>query len=133
MLCSLRQFRTRSASSSMSSIALHYSFRKIDNNSLCEDEPIAEDLIEQVYLKFCDLLNFPQWLGRLTNLTHINISSNMIENLPPEISHLKNLNYLDVSENSLTSLAPSLFELDQLRYLDLSGNFIEEIPTGERM
>lgn len=112
------------------SIALHYSFRPIDHESLCDDK-IQEDQVEQVYLKFCDLGRFPDWLTRLPNLTHINISCNAIELVPPTLSSLTNLNYLDLSDNRLMNLSPTLFELTQLRYLDVAGNFIETIPTGE--
>jgi Leucine-rich repeat (LRR) protein len=113
------------------SIALHYSFRPIDHQSPCNGEQIAEDRVEQVYLKFCDLEKFPEWLTRLENLTHINISCNLIEQVPSSLNLLKNLNYLDMSDNRLMTLAPTLFDLTQLRYLDVSGNFIEKIPTGE--
>lgn len=113
------------------SIALHYSFRKIDHHTLCDADQIAEDSVEQVYLKFCDLIEFPEWVTRLRNLTHINISSNAIEDFPAHLSTLKNLNYLDISDNRLTDLPPNLFELIQLRYLDVAGNFIEILPTGE--
>lgn len=113
------------------SVALHYSFRKIDHRSLCDDEKIPEDLVEQVYLKFCDLIKFPEWLTRLQNLTHINISCNAIEHVPSTLNLLTNLNYLDMSDNRLTSLAPTLFELTRLRYLDVATNFIEVIPPGQ--
>jgi Leucine-rich repeat (LRR) protein len=113
------------------SLALHYSFRKIDHNTLCDAEQIAEESVEQVYLKFCDLVEFPEWVTRLQNLTHINISSNAIEEFPAQLNILANLNYLDVSDNRLTVLPPTVFELIQLRYLDVAGNFIEILPTGE--
>lgn len=114
------------------SIALHYSFRKIDHHTLCDAEQIAEDSVEQVYLKFCDLIEFPEWVTQLKNLTHINISSNAIEEFPAQLRILACLNYLDISDNRLTVLPPTLFELTQLRYLDVAGNFIEILPTGER-
>ena len=113
------------------SIALHYSFRPIDYQSPCDADQISEDRVEQVYLKFCDLVKFPEWLMRLQNLTHINISCNAIEHVPPTLAILKNLNYLDLSDNRLLILPPTLFELTQLRYLDVAGNFIETLPTGE--
>lgn len=113
------------------SIALHYSFRPVNYQTPCNGEPIPEDRVEQVYLKFCDLERFPDWLTRLENLTHINISCNLIEQVPPSLNLLKNLNYLDMSDNRLMTLPPTLFDLTQLRYLDVSGNFIEKIPAGE--
>jgi Leucine-rich repeat (LRR) protein len=113
------------------SIALHYSFRPINHQLSCNGEQIPEDQVEQIYLKFCDLDKFPEWLTRLQNLTHINISCNLIEQVPSSLNLLKNLNYLDISDNRLMILSPALFDLTQLRYLDVSGNFIEKIPTGK--
>lgn len=112
------------------SIALHYSFRKIDHIIIPLDEEIIENLVEQVYLKQCELFCFPKWLERLTNLTHINISHNSISKIPPEISILQNLAFLDVSNNCVTTIPTELFELKNLTYLDLGGNFIDEIPRG---
>lgn len=112
------------------SIALHYSFRKIDYHTLCDDNEIPEEFVEQVYLKACDLTRFPDWLMRLRNLTHINISCNEIEIIPIDINSLESLNYLDVSDNRISEIPSSLLDLVQLKYLDLSGNFIDVIPTG---
>lgn len=114
------------------SIALHFSFRQLDNKSPCDGEQILEDSVEQVYLKCCDLTEFPEWLTSLQNLTHINISSNFIEQVPTELKFLTKLNYLDVSDNRLgNELSPVISELCDLRYLDVSGNFIESIPAGK--
>ena len=112
------------------SIALHYSFRKIDNQTLCDDNQIPKESVEQVYLKACDLIRFPEWLIKLRNLTHINISCNAIEVIPDEISLLENLSYFDVSDNRILELPQSLFELEHLKYLDISGNLIDTIPSG---
>lgn len=113
------------------SIALHYSFRQIDPESPYDRENIPENLVEQVYLKFCDLTGFPEWLLGLQNLTHINISCNAIDQLPPTIELLPNLNYLDASANKIAVLPESLFLLTKLSYLDVSRNLIENIPAGD--
>lgn len=113
------------------SIALHYSYRKIDHEAFCNQDEIPEESVEQVYLKACDLVQFPDWLMRLKNLTHINISCNAVNFVPSDIGSLTNLNYCDMSDNRLVHLTPSLFDLTNLKYLDVAGNFIEEIPTGE--
>lgn len=112
------------------SIALHYSFRKIDLHTFCDDDQISEESVEQVYLKACDLEDFPKWLIRLGNLTHIVISSNLLETIPHEIHHLINLNYLDISDNQIMELPSSLFSLIELKFLDVSGNFIAILPKG---
>lgn len=113
------------------SVALHYSFRKIDHHSLCDSEPIIEANVEQVYLKGCDLINFPGWIMRLRNVTHLSISNNAIGNVPAALSLLSSLNYLDMSDNQLTVMLPTFFELTELRYLDVSGNFVRTIPKGK--
>lgn len=113
------------------SIALHYSFRKIDQESPYDRDYIQEHLVEQVYLKFCDLTGFPEWLLGLQNLTHINISCNAIDQLPPTLELLPNLNYLDASANKIAALPESLFLLTKLCYLDVSRNLIENIPAGD--
>lgn len=113
------------------SIALHYSFRQIDPESPYDRENIPEDLVEQVYLKFCDLTGFPEWLLGLQNLTHINIACNAIDQLPPTIELLPNLNYLDASANKIAVLPESLFQLTKLSYLDVSRNLIDNIPAGD--
>lgn len=113
------------------SVALHYSFRKIDNQTSCDIESIQPENVDQIYLKFCDLSSFPEWLPRLQNLTHIQISNNSIDCVPAELGLVSNLQYLDMSDNRLFDFPPVLSLLSNLRYLDLSGNFIETIPTGE--
>lgn len=114
------------------SIALHYSFRKIDLQTFCDDDQISEEAVEQVYLKACDLQIFPQWLIRLRNLTHIVIASNLLTEIPHEIDVLVNLNYLDINDNHIMELPSSLFNLVALQYLDVSKNYIGTLPKGFR-
>lgn len=113
------------------SIALHYSFRKIEQQLSCDSKQIEEDQVEQVYLKCCDLTELPEWIASLKNLTHINASCNAIEHLPPALSSLSHLNYLDLANNCLSELPKSLFDLAGLQYLDFSETSIKLIPTGE--
>lgn len=113
------------------SIALHYSFRKIDHQILDENDQISEDSVEQIYLKACDLFQFPEWIfAKLRNLTHIVISSNSLQEIPSEIKIFVHLNYLDISENQLFDLPSELFTLTKLKYLDLSANYVAVIPKG---
>lgn len=115
------------------SIALHYSFRKINYDILCEDHNISEEAVEQVYLKACDLDKLPIWLLRLENLTHLVISSNLLNEIPQEIDNLKNLAYLDISENQLLELPSTLFNLVEMKYLDASGNYIDNLPKCKKI
>lgn len=115
------------------SIALHYSFRKINYENFCDDQEIPKQSVEQVYLKACDLIKFPEWLMGLENLTHLVMSTNILQEIPQEIDSLRNLNYLDISDNQLFELPPSLFSLEELKYLDASGNYIESLPKCKKM
>lgn len=112
------------------SIALHYSFRKIDYEKLCDDNSISEQSVEQVYLKACDLIKLPEWLQRLENLRHLVISSNMLQEIPQQIESFRNLSYLDVSDNQIMELPSSLFNLVEMKYFDASRNFIEILPKS---
>lgn len=113
------------------SIALHYSFRRIDSEISLDVDKTQLERVDQIYLKFCDLLKFPEWLICLQNLAHIQISNNFIDCVPKEIGLFTSLQYFDMSENRLTNFPIELLQLTKLCYLDLSGNFIRMIPSGE--
>lgn len=111
-------------------IALHYSFRKIDRDSLCDMDSMDKERVEQMYLKCCDLANLPKWIMNFKNLSHLCLSQNAIDFVPATFSLLSNINYLDISDNCLTTMSEAFFKLSKLRYLDVSGNFIQAIPKG---
>lgn len=69
------------------------------------------------------------FLGGLTNLEYLNLSSNSIEDLSP-ISELTNLKELDVGYNMVKDLGP-LKELKQLIRLEANYNFIESLKGLE--
>lgn len=110
-------------------MSLHLSFRNSDE---IEDSQVQDPhLIEQVYIKFCELEVFPQLTFKLCNLTHLSIASNNISFVPKEIQVLAHLTYLDISSNNISSFAEELFKLSKVEYFDASFNYIRQIPEGE--
>jgi hypothetical protein len=70
----------------------------------------------------------PPEIGRLTSLTRLDLSQNMLTSLPPEIGHLHYLQDLDLRDNVLTSLPPGIWQLPNLGNLWLDGNPLEAPP-----
>jgi small GTP-binding protein len=68
-------------------------------------------------------------IGKLTNLTKLDLSRNRLTSLPAEIVELKSLIWLDLSFNRLTSLPAEIVELKNLTKLSLSFNQLETLPT----
>jgi Leucine-rich repeat (LRR) protein len=110
-------------------MSLHLNFRCIDeiNGNQVHDP----HLIEEIYIKFCDLDDFPSFTFRMCNLTHLAIASNNISTIPHEIKLLSNLTYLDISSNKICELISEIFCLEKIEYFDASYNFIKENPNGK--
>jgi len=72
--------------------------------------------------------SLPLEIGKLTNLTTLNVGSNQLSSLPHEIFKLTNLTELYLSDNQLISFPPEIFELTNLTELDLSDNQLSSIP-----
>ncbi|XP_077237038.1 plant intracellular Ras-group-related LRR protein 5-like [Tasmannia lanceolata] len=71
----------------------------------------------------------PVSLGKLSDVTDINLSENRIMALPSTINSLKCLTKLDVHSNQLINLPDSFAELYTLVDLDLHGNQLRSLPT----
>ncbi|RCV66037.1 Leucine-rich repeat (LRR) protein [Methanophagales archaeon] len=74
----------------------------------------------------------PAEIGKLKNLTELNLSKNQLERLPAEIVELKNLSELNLSKNQLERLPAEIVELKNLTGLYLSGNQLETLPAEIR-
>lgn len=90
----------------------------LDANAIQDVESSAEDIISEI--------------GRLTQLTRLDLSNNMIVSLPPRLfANLSHISTLILSYNQLQCLADTTFAgLGQLRILSLHGNNISSIPYG---
>lgn len=75
------------------------------------------------------LTKLPPEILQMTNLQHLDISSNRLTGaLPAEIRFLQNLEILDISNNGMTGLPAELGQLSELRVLNASNNKLTGIP-----
>jgi len=75
------------------------------------------------------LTTLPPELGELTQLSHLDLSSNQLQTLPDVVFTLPNLTKLTVTGNELLELSPQIAQLTQLQELDLSNNSLTELPA----
>lgn len=85
--------------------------------------------VQQIYLKHNLLVELPDNLGCLRNLTFLYLYGNNIEDLPDSIGDIKTLNILDLSNNKLKVLRRPMMELINLRSLVISNNELSNIPS----
>ncbi|RRT74515.1 hypothetical protein GW17_00051493 [Ensete ventricosum] len=72
----------------------------------------------------------PVSLGKLQDITELNLSENRIMALPPSVGGLRSLTKLDVHSNQLTNLPDSFGELCNLVDLDLHANRLKSLPPS---
>jgi internalin A len=84
----------------------------------------------QVALQGLGLTSVPEWLGKLTDITTLDLSENYLTSVPEWLGNLTALTTLDLSENQLTSVPESLGNLTALTILDLSVNQLASVPKS---
>ncbi|NWS83306.1 LRCH3 protein, partial [Toxostoma redivivum] len=77
------------------------------------------------------LVSIPEEIGRLRQLTELDVSCNEIQTIPPQIGNLESLRDLNIRRNNLVRLPEELAELPLIR-LDFSCNKITTIPVCYR-
>jgi len=75
---------------------------------------------------------FPVSLGKLQDVTEIDLSENRIMALPSTIGSLRYLTKLDLHSNQLINLPDTFGELSSLIDLDLRANQLKSLPTSFR-
>ncbi|MGK7942176.1 MAG: COR domain-containing protein, partial [Crocosphaera sp.] len=91
-------------------------------------EEAAKEKRESLNLSFKGLTSLPPEIGKLTNLTSLDLLSNQLTNLPAEIGQLTNLTSLNLSNNQLTNLPPEIGQLTNVTSLSLSNNQLTNLP-----
>ncbi|KAL2322910.1 hypothetical protein Fmac_027289 [Flemingia macrophylla] len=71
----------------------------------------------------------PVSIGKLSDVTEVDLSENRLMALPTTIGGLKALTKLDLHSNQLINLPNSFGELINLVYLDLHANRLRSLPT----
>uniref|UniRef100_UPI00398E6DBF leucine-rich repeat-containing protein 30-like n=1 Tax=Pristiophorus japonicus TaxID=55135 RepID=UPI00398E6DBF len=71
----------------------------------------------------------PREIGKLANLTVLNLDTNELREIPPEIGALQKLERLTLSNNQLSRLPAETERLQRLRSLHLANNNFQELPV----
>ncbi len=78
------------------------------------------------------LKELPMWIGKLTQLTELDLGGNELKSIPEWIGQLTQLEELNISGNELNEIPKSLERLTQLRKIDLSANNLTQFPESIR-
>lgn len=70
----------------------------------------------------------PPEIGKLTNITWLNLSDNKLEKLPHQIGKLRNLIVMNLGYNQLTELPREIWKLNNLVELNIGNNKFKEFP-----
>ncbi|XP_074308707.1 plant intracellular Ras-group-related LRR protein 4-like [Silene latifolia] len=76
------------------------------------------------------IVALPVTLGGLSSLSKLDLHANRINELPESIGELLNLVFLDLRGNNLVKLPPSIGRLIRLEVLDLSSNSLSSLPDS---
>jgi Leucine-rich repeat (LRR) protein len=79
-------------------------------------------------LSTCGLDTFPAAIGKMVNLTELNLFRNKIREIPGTIGNLKKLRKLSLQSNKLNAIPSETGQLVALNKLNLRFNDIESIP-----
>ena len=88
----------------------------------------AEDGREELNLSQKGLTELPKEIGKLENLTTLQLWGNQISEIPKESADLKNLRKLYLFDNQITDISEGITNLRNLEVLNLNQNQISEIP-----
>ena len=85
---------------------------------------------KQLALSHAGMTNLPTNIGKLTELTELDVYKNKLTNLPKSIGNLRNLLSLDAGHNKLNSLPESIGNLKNLKLLDLDDTQLTALPES---
>ncbi|KAK3087411.1 hypothetical protein FSP39_005552 [Pinctada imbricata] len=101
-------------------------------------EPVLEEYllslevgqIQSLQINSTRVLYLPETVGRLTQLTELDLSRNLLRWLPDEMENLKNLEFLNLSHNKFKLFPKVVTKLSTLKSLDLGMNVITILPSA---
>lgn len=67
-------------------------------------------------------------IGKLTNLTTLNLADNVLQQIPPSISNIISLKSINLENNHLTYIPDEFSTLTNLQSLYLDDNDINQLP-----
>jgi small GTP-binding protein len=101
----------------------------VDNQEIFKRiEQAATQGWTELRVNYTQLTSLPMEIGKLINLTSLDLGNNELTRLPPEIAKLSNLRNLNLMNNRLTCLPPEIAELQQLISVNLRRNHLTNLP-----
>ena len=94
---------------------------------------------DTLYLGGNRLIQLPESIGYLPDLTALFLGNNQLNSLSKNLSRLSNLTYLNIENNKFTELQKNIRNLSELSELDLDGNplmdlsILTSVPKLERV
>ena len=95
--------------------------------------------LKRLFIDYCQLSDFPEWVRNLQNLSSLSLDGNKIKGKIPEwLGELTSLEYLNLSENEFTEIPASLGNLVLLKdlylyYNKLTGDIPENLKNLKRL
>jgi internalin A len=84
----------------------------------------------KLVLRHKGISELPESIGKLVNLTYLDLSVNQLTTIPESTGKLVNLTYLDLSVNQLTTIPKSIDKLVKLIKLFLNNNLLTTLPES---
>ncbi|XP_076464433.1 uncharacterized protein LOC143296418 [Babylonia areolata] len=95
-----------------------------------KNHPKMQDVTHMFVIQHSCLSSVPVLIGKLTNLTMLDLSANSLQDLPWSIVCLNKLKVLNLSRNQFYILPPIVGHLRSLEQLLLNDNCLEYLPTS---
>jgi hypothetical protein len=87
------------------------------------------EFLKELHLTKCDLTEFPDRLGKLSqSLAILNLSNNKIRKVDPCLITFRNLKHLNLSCNEIRVIPLELVFIKSLLHLDISRNQVQKVP-----
>jgi len=81
-----------------------------------------------MHLDDCGLIEIPDEVLKITNLTELSIRQNRVKNVPIGIGDLVNLHSFYANDNIIVSITPVIWQLTALAAVGLSNNNMRAVP-----
>ena len=76
------------------------------------------------------LTDLPDWFAALSRLTRLDLGRNQLPRIPEPVGSLRQLRFLGLDGNRLTTIPDWIFHLQELQFLSLGDNQLTSLPAG---
>lgn len=84
--------------------------------------------LKKLYLGAFKDVCIPDWIGSLSELEHLDLHNNNLEEIPESFGNLYNLKSLDLGSNKIKTLPKTISRLQNLEQIYLYHNRLEKFP-----